>query len=136
MRHHESNEQMALITWCSYIPELREYLFAIPNGGKRNVREAARLKREGVRAGVHDLFLPIPRGNLHGLWIEFKAARPNDAEYQKSQKEWEMKMLAKGYAAYCCRGLIEAKRVFTWYLSLPEVDSVIIPTLDEIFLGD
>jgi len=31
--------------------------FAVPNGGKRNVWEAARLKKQGVRAGVPDIFI-------------------------------------------------------------------------------
>lgn len=43
----ESQEQKALIQFCDYqnIP-----IFAIPNGGKRNPKEAADLKRQGVKA--------------------------------------------------------------------------------------
>ncbi len=134
MNHRESNEQIALISYSNYIPELRDNLIAIPNGGKRNIREAARMKKEGVRAGVHDLFLPISRGDYHGLWIEFKAAKPYNASYSKSQRLWETKMISEGFAAYCCKGTEEAIKVFSWYLSLslkkPEIKKA--PTLSNI----
>lgn len=65
-------------------PELM-LAFAIPNGGKRDARTAAMLKAEGVKAGVWDIFLPIPKlysprdlitYKFHGLWIEMKV-KPN-----------------------------------------------------------
>ena len=46
--------------------------FAIPNGGKRHAREAARMKGLGLRAGVPDLEV-IHRGRA--LFIELKAKR-------------------------------------------------------------
>lgn len=59
------------------IPELR-WLFAIPNGGSRggDKRSAmiigAQMKAEGVKAGVSDMMLPVPKHNLCGLFIELK----------------------------------------------------------------
>jgi len=47
-------------------------LFAIPNGGKRNIVTATNLKKEGVRAGVPDMFLPVPVGDRCGMFIELK----------------------------------------------------------------
>ena len=41
-------------------PDL-ELLYHVPNGGSRNKAEASKLKRMGVRAGVPDLVLPVPR---------------------------------------------------------------------------
>lgn len=46
--------------------------YAIPNGGKRDKREAANLKAEGVKPGVPDTHLPVPRGDYASLYIEFK----------------------------------------------------------------
>lgn len=65
----ESSEQKALIKWCEYskVP-----IFHIPNGGTRNPKEAAELKRQGVKPGVPDLFIPLPRGSKHGMFIEMK----------------------------------------------------------------
>lgn len=51
-------------------------LFAIPNGGMRNRVVAAKLKAEGVRSGVPDMMLAMPRGKYCGLFIEHKI-KPN-----------------------------------------------------------
>lgn len=52
-------------------PEL-DALYAIPNGGDRDTRVAAALKREGVKAGMPDLCLPVPRHGYGALYIELK----------------------------------------------------------------
>lgn len=68
-------------------------MHAIPNGGKRGKREAAILKREGVTAGVADLFLPWPQfdsgGKLVycGLYIEIKAGKDVLRDSQKKFRE-------------------------------------------------
>ena len=48
--------------------------WAVPNGGKRNVVEAKRMKAEGVRAGVPDVHF-IFRGVFHVLEIKTKKGR-------------------------------------------------------------
>ena len=69
-RRSEATEQEALITWCRIFenryPELK-MIYHIPNGGSRNRLEAANLKRQGVKAGVPDLCLPVPKDGYHGL---------------------------------------------------------------------
>ncbi len=47
-------------------------IFAIPNGGRRNLIEAVNLKRSGVVKGVPDVFVGVPRRMWHGLFIEVK----------------------------------------------------------------
>lgn len=49
--------------------------FAIPNGGLRSKKTAARLKAEGVKAGVPDIFLPVSVGIWSGLFIEMKRTK-------------------------------------------------------------
>ena len=76
-RQTEHAMQCAVIKACRYLerehPEVK-YLFSVPNGGHRHIAVAARLKAEGVRRGVPDLFLPLPiPGRSAGLWIEMKA---------------------------------------------------------------
>jgi hypothetical protein len=62
----EHNEQAGFIQWFrARWP--RVVVFAIPNGGKRNILTAKRLQREGVTPGVPDLFIPA-----WGIWIEMK----------------------------------------------------------------
>lgn len=88
----------------SPIPELR-LLFAIPNGGERNIRVAAKMKAEGVKAGVSDLMLPVARHGLHGLWIEMK--RPG-GKASAEQKAWLDAMQGQGYGAVVCDHWLKA----------------------------
>ena len=71
----EHTEQAALIEWATMnlgrYPEL-VMLYAIPNGGKRHIKTAAKLKAEGVKAGVWDLSLDVARSGYRGLKIEMK----------------------------------------------------------------
>jgi len=106
--HREESEQMALIQWSGYHPIARDHLIAIPNGGFRNILEAIRLKRQGVRPGVFDLFLAYPCGQLHGLWIELKAPKPYDARITPEQQDWFNKMKRMKYDATFSYGWIDA----------------------------
>lgn len=121
-KHHptEAEEQEALMRWAEWQsgskPELK-LLFHIPNGGSRNKAEAARLKAQGVKAGVPDLFLPVPRGPYHGLWIEMKVGRNKPT---KAQTEWITKLEAQGYACEVCYGWQKASIVIRSYLLLGE----------------
>ena len=50
---------------------LRPVVFHIPMGGSRDAREAANLKVQGALAGVPDLCIVAPGGEI--IWIEMKA---------------------------------------------------------------
>jgi hypothetical protein len=63
------------------IPE--KLLFAVPNGGNRDKREAARLKRQGVKRGVADVILLIPKKGFASLCIEFKTEKGKQSDEQK-----------------------------------------------------
>ena len=78
-------------------------IFAIPNGGKRNIVTAKKMKAEGVRSGVLDLFMPVPAGQYHGIFIEMK--RPKTSKQKagtvsKDQKDWIVYLTEQGY---CCK---------------------------------
>lgn len=84
----EHDEQVAFFKWCECMkaqyPVLAHF-YAIPNGGKRHVSVALKLKEEGVKSGVLDTHLPVGRGNYIGLWIEFKFGRNKTSS---AQDEW------------------------------------------------
>lgn len=59
--------------WCiDYAKAMHPSLLIIhiPNGGSRNMIEAAKLKGMGVRSGVCDLLFILPEGKTH--WVEMK----------------------------------------------------------------
>ena len=82
----ESEEQKALFDWWQRTPYARHFvMYHIPNGGRRDKITGARLKAEGVVAGVPDVFLASPRQGFHGLYIEMK--RQRGGTVQDTQKE-------------------------------------------------
>jgi len=115
----EGKEQVQLIKqFRAEFPDVGHLLIHIPNGGSRkNAFEGWRLKEQGVRAGVSDLFLPVPCGRFHGLWVEFKAAAPNTAAVSAAQMEWIVLMKQQGYDAHVCIGVDNAMQTLRTYLN-------------------
>jgi len=119
VNHPESEHQRAVVEWAQLTShhhitgKIGDYLIAIPNGGRRGQVEAAILKAEGVKAGVSDLFLAIPSGHFHGLWIEMKI-KPN--KVTDSQVAWITRMASVGYAAIVCWSWEEARQAILEYL--------------------
>ncbi len=115
----EDEEQMAVIDWAEQMtpryPALK-LCFHIANGGKRTITEAKRFKAMGVKAGVPDLFLPVPRGKYHGLWIEMK--RTQDGKISENQKWWIGALNSLGYLAQVAYGAEQAIRQLEEYLNL------------------
>lgn len=117
----ESQEQVALMQWWIWqYPEYDKLLFHIPNGGLRNIAVAKKLKREGVKSGVADLFLCIPKKNSHGLFIEMK--KRDGGVQTKEQKEFEKRVKSMGYSYMVCYGFEDAKRTICFYINGREKD--------------
>lgn len=93
-------------------PELK-FMFHIPNGGGRNKIEAANLKRQGVKAGVPDICLPVSRNGYHGLWIELKVGKNRTTEHQD---EYISFLSAQGYDVAVCYGMEDAAKKIVEYL--------------------
>ena len=94
----EHRIQCACVQWFYFKhPELRGRLFAVPNGGKRNVVVAAKLKAEGVVSGVSDLILLRRNRNYGALLIEMKGEKGKQTELQK---EWESIVCRDGEFKY------------------------------------
>lgn len=112
----ESQEQTYLFQWARWnaqkFPEL-DLLFHVPNGGRRDKREANSLKRQGVKAGVPDLVLPVARNGYFGLYIELKAGKNKTSE---EQNKWIKQLKEQGYFVTVCYGWQEAKEVLEQYL--------------------
>jgi len=106
MRQNESRLQKAVaklldasgLLWC-----------AIPNGGNRSAITGARMKAEGVKRGVPDLFIFEPKlmyatppvHEFVGVAIELKAVlKGGVTEFQAA---WLEQLAAKGWRTAVCR---------------------------------
>ncbi|GHT09091.1 hypothetical protein FACS189426_06450 [Bacteroidia bacterium] len=103
MRHIEDNLQISCIRWFDYqYPKIKMLLHHSPNGGKRQIREAARFKQMGVRAGFPDVILLIGNGQFNALCIEFKTEKGRQTELQK---EWQKEAEKNGNKYVICRSI-------------------------------
>jgi len=117
-QHPEAVAQERVFEWALLNrhkwPEL-DMMFHVPNGGSRHPMEAANLKRQGVKAGVPDICLPVPRGIYHGLFMELKAGKNKTTP---EQDKWINALADKGYAVAVCRGFDSAIEVIGDYLKM------------------
>lgn len=117
-KRSEATEQERVIAWCAFNaarhPEL-DLIYHVPNGGSRNQIEAANLKRQGVKAGVPDLELPVALNGYHGLFIEMKYGKNKTTEKQ----DWWLERLTKqGYKTAVCYGADEAIEILKEYIGM------------------
>ena len=122
MRGLEHREQVALMRWwsmaCRSFGIDEALLFAIPNGGNRDAVTGAMLKAEGVRAGVPDLFLAVPRNEFGGMFIEMK--KPKGGRVSRSQTDMLAALSSSGYKTSVCHGCEEAMTCIDEYLRYGE----------------
>ena len=112
--HEEHELQVACVNWFRLAyPEYRHNLFAVPNGGRRDAATGARLKAEGVLAGVADLILMRRAQEYGALLIELKT---RTGRQQSTQKEWQQLIERDGYKYVICRSLDEFRNEIKKYL--------------------
>ncbi|BBT41426.1 VRR-NUC domain-containing protein [Pseudomonas putida] len=115
----EGQEQASLMREIQLrYPEVYELIYHVPNGGHRVKAVAAKLKAQGVKAGIPDLVLPMARGGYFGLYIEFKAT-VDPAAVSPSQQACIRRLNDQGYLAVVCRGHFDAMECLRAYLAQP-----------------
>ena len=114
----EAVEQECVIEWarCNLHrwPDL-QWLYHTPNGGARDKATAAALQRQGTQPGIPDLFLPVPVGTYHGIWLELKR-RDHSNHATPEQLRWLDHLRAAHYMAVVCYGAEEAIAALEAYL--------------------
>lgn len=101
-------------------PRLK-WIYAIANGGKRHIKTATALKAEGVKAGIWDVHIPIPKYNrqhgqpVHGAWIEFKLGKN---KLTGPQAEFRDHVLKQGYEVAICYDADNALAFVEEYLNI------------------
>jgi hypothetical protein len=124
----ESKIQQSFIKWFSYqYPQYDKLLFAIPNGTNAGGRKskngipisALKARGEGLKRGVADLFLSIPKRTYsemdykNGLYVETKT---EDGKQSKEQIEFQKAVESQGYQYTICRSVDEFIKTITEYL--------------------
>ncbi len=112
----EHTEQAKLVGRTrTFYPDVE--VFAVPNGGLRNKKEAVRLKAEGVTAGIPDLVFAEPRGRYHGLYVEMK--RRKGGRVSEEQHKKHRKLRQRGYKVLIGHGVDDVWTEVEHYLALP-----------------
>jgi len=117
----EHDIQSGFFSWCKFPPALEKYpelklFFAVPNGmWSKNIQIAVKAKKEGLRRGVPDTFLPVARGKYYGLFIEFKTAKNY---LTRDQKEWFAWLAEQGFLCKIAKSTDEAIKIVEDYLEL------------------
>ena len=111
----EHRIQCSCVKWFNLkYPKLKGRLFAVPNGGRRDVVTAAKLRAEGVVAGVADLILLKSNRDYGALLIEMKTIKGRQSE---SQKKWQKTVcFNEEYKYVVCRSFDDFKREVDEYL--------------------
>jgi len=110
-RTHQTEEweQRQLVQWARRYP-WGQLLFHIPNENHHHDTDI------GVRSGVPDLFLPVPMGGRHGLFVEMK--RTDGGRLSEAQRRWLGWLSELGYEAVCCHGCEEARDAIVRYMGI------------------
>lgn len=104
----EHQEQSEFVAWFeAQFPTIK--IFAIPNGGKRHIITATMMKREGVKKGVPDIFVPAWK-----LWIEFK--KEKGGTLSPDQKEWLSYLQGCGYQTFVANGAYDGRQKLAQFL--------------------
>ena len=117
----EDQLQAKCFLWANQkLPKTRGLLWACPNGGKRDGREAVKLKSTGVVPGIADLHLDIPNAEYHGLKIEMKVPREKSTHKIKAldpaQKVYQEKVTQAGYLYVVCDDFEDFQSILIAYL--------------------
>lgn len=117
MKNGEFLIQKAFFEWVAYskkkYPELN-LMYAIPNGGQRNIITAMNLKLTGTKAGIPDIHLPVPCGGYSGFWIEFKFGKNKLSPEQIKYKDL---LEMNGHRVCVCYSVDDAIKLVEEYLN-------------------
>jgi hypothetical protein len=113
----ERREQVALFRWAAMHPDTAlRMLFAVPNGmAAKSPITVRKMKAEGLRPGVPDVWLPVPKQSRCGLVLEMKVP-PN--KMSPAQQQWADDLKAQGwYVVAPCWGFEHARDMIVCYLT-------------------
>jgi len=117
----EHTEQVALFDWARKLESRHLQLglmFTVPNQGgkgKGALIRGLKMVKEGLKKGVPDIFLAVPKKDKHGLFIELKVGKNKPSA---NQLWWIHSLRTEGYAVEVCYGFEEARDAIVNYLGI------------------
>ncbi len=121
IKHTEANYQQQVVEWARWAHRSGKYpnldlLHCSLNGVKLSGTQAKIAKGQGMLSGVPDLFLPVPIGGYHGLFIEMKS----DKGRLSTNQTWFLsKVELLGYKIAVCYSANEAIKTIENYYFVP-----------------
>ncbi len=111
---HISEESIhkTVMAWVRLHPILKGLVLHFPNEGRRSERFGRLLKDLGMRPGVSDLLIAMPRHGFGGAWIELKSI---NGILSPLQKEFLEDMSQQNYFTSVCWSVDEAIQTISWY---------------------
>ena len=94
-------------------PHLRGLLYAVPNGGNRNIKEATKLKATGVVRGIPDM-----QAHYKGKTMFFELKTPKKGYLSKDQIKIHRKLELQGFEVHIVRALVQFKFYITQFFQL------------------
>lgn len=118
----EHDEQSAVVAWFKrQYPPYSHCIMSIPNGqmlgGRNRFAQMKKLKREGFKNGVSDLFIAVPKNDKHGLWVEMKDKGKTASAVSKDQSDHLNLMIGMGYEGIWAAGADIAIAAIKTYMS-------------------
>ena len=98
----EHEEQRLVVDWLDW-QGFGGFFFAVPNGTNRAHSQTSKLKAEGMRNGVPDLWIPTMR-----IVIEMKRRNARPSDTRPEQAAWIQRLKDAGWEARVCKGADEA----------------------------
>lgn len=124
----ESVIQEMVVQACRLQRDERRDVIHVPNEGKRSCANGARLKRQGLQPGVHDLLIPAKRMGKCGLWLELKAKGKKPTP---DQRDFGRRMIRNGYCAAWADSFDGAMAEIEQYMHFGSVSRVCTEPLPE-----
>ncbi|MCL1936854.1 MAG: VRR-NUC domain-containing protein [Candidatus Azobacteroides sp.] len=112
-KHPEDSLQTACVKWFR-LQYPNHLIHHSPNGGYRNIREAARFKEMGTISGFPDLFIPVESKEYNGLFVELKCGKNKPTNNQLTVMD---RLRKEGYLCVVCYCFDEFKETVNNYLS-------------------
>tara|TARA_R110000772_G_scaffold263054_1_gene382580 strand:- start:55 stop:417 length:363 start_codon:yes stop_codon:yes gene_type:complete len=118
----EHDHQAAVVNWFKLqYPQYEKCIMSIPNGqmlgGRNKFALMNKLKKEGFKNGVSDLFIAVPKNGKFGLWIEMKDAGKTQCSVSDDQQAHLDLMISVGYEGIWAAGSVIAIAAIKTYMA-------------------